>query len=112
MSRIEVDGALIDPMTPPYSARCRCPSCNLYFTAASAFDAHRTGPYPASIAAPTLRRCLTEAEMRVVGMEQSASGHWQRTPRGRSSEPPPLTPEPRSDTPPPFPTGPEFAAVA
>lgn len=49
---------------------CQCPTCGEYFNSTYAFDKHRTGRD-----AP-LRRCLSPAEMRTIGIAVSSTGWW------------------------------------
>jgi len=54
--------------------RCQCAGhpyrgCGEYFNSTRAFDKHRTGEYSS-------RRCLSQAEMRAIGMAQNAAGFW------------------------------------
>ena len=41
-----------------------------YFNSTSAFDKHRKGVVGID------RRCLTEPEMRAIGMDTNAAGYW------------------------------------
>ena len=47
-----------------------CVACGLDFKSVSSFDQHRVGK-------PTQRRCLTEKELRKLGMEQDNNGRWR-----------------------------------
>ena len=60
-----------DPMLPPYSNFCQCPSCGLYFKSDAAFDKHRVGSY-----SMRTRRCLLPDEMREIGMDTNRKGYW------------------------------------
>jgi hypothetical protein len=49
-----------------------CAACGLLFTSTSSFDQHRTGSYA------TGRRCKTTDELRAIGFEPNARGHWRK----------------------------------
>ena len=53
--------------------RSQCAACGLLFTNSSSFDKHRTGSYVSG------RRCKTTDELRAMGFEPNASGHWRKT---------------------------------
>jgi hypothetical protein len=76
-----------DPMLPPYSNFCQCPSCGLYFKSDAAFDRHRAGSF-----SKRTRRCLLPDEMRGIGMAVDKKGYWitkpmRQTARSRVSGP-------------------------
>jgi hypothetical protein len=58
--------------------RCECSSCLERFTSTSAFDKHRRGRPGVD------RRCLTSAEMELIGMCQTAAGFWITRPMPRN----------------------------
>ena len=49
----------------------QCPTCGLYFNSTAAFDKHRTGSHVGG-----QRRCMTEEEMRAIGMTLNSTGWW------------------------------------
>lgn len=51
---------------PVGSKVCQCSACGEYFTAVTAFDAHRSGPWEARI-------CLNPASL---GLVKNANGRW------------------------------------
>jgi hypothetical protein len=51
-----------------------CRGCNQMFTSLSAFDLHRRGKFERK-----RRRCMTEQEMRDMGMVQNTKGWWMRS---------------------------------
>lgn len=57
--------------------RCKCAGCGNYFSRASVFDKHRTGPY-------TDRRCMTDLEMTEAGL-RAIDGIWKGQPRSDDS---------------------------
>jgi len=63
-----------DPMTPPYTDRCRCTACGEYFRSSSAFGRHR-------YSAKEGRRCLSVPQMLEKGMVKSDTGHWMASRR-------------------------------
>jgi len=63
-------------MTPQLrvgGAACQCPTCDLFFRSVSGFDKHRTGDQDH-------RRCLTQDEMRAIGMVTNEEGYWLTKP--------------------------------
>jgi len=71
-------------MTKLSGNRNQCPTCGEYFNSVGAFDKHRTGEYgkPVSggVYSPSSRRCLSEVEMRAIGMEKSTKAFWVTSP--------------------------------
>jgi hypothetical protein len=53
------------------SSVSQCPTCALFFTGVKPFDRHLLGSGSAN------PRCMTETEMRAIGMKQNAYGTWQ-----------------------------------
>lgn len=59
------------PELKPGSPVSQCPECDLYFTASSAFDRHLI-PVGDDV------RCMSEDEMRRIGMTTNIYGVWMR----------------------------------
>lgn len=51
-------------------SRCKCPGCGEFFNSTGAFDKHRTGAHGKD------RRCMSDEEMRMKGMDINADGYW------------------------------------
>lgn len=51
------------------SVICQCNACGETFRSGKGFALHRTGTWDA-------RRCMTQQEMRTIGMSVSERGHW------------------------------------
>jgi len=66
-----------DPKLPPGTRLCRCSVCRLYFNSVKPFDMHRVGPWEQ-------RRCLSEDEMRELGMTLNRKGYWISRPMGEA----------------------------
>lgn len=60
----------------PGSSTCECGACGLRFSGIRAFDRHRTGDQDH-------RTCLTETDLRVLGMVVNSRGHWAYPPSDR-----------------------------
>jgi hypothetical protein len=50
--------------------RNQCRSCGEFFNSVFAFEKHRTGDFGIN------RRCMTEAEMRVIRMDKNHAQFW------------------------------------
>jgi hypothetical protein len=50
----------------------KCIACSKVFTTVANFDKHRVGPH-----AKGQRRCLSEDELKRIGMVQNAKGVWR-----------------------------------
>ncbi len=59
-----------DPMLPPNTNYCKCPTCLEYFNSVYPFDLHRIGG-----------GCLTPKQMEEKGMAKNARGYWISRPR-------------------------------
>ena len=59
----------VKPALNPGSRTCQCCECGLFFTAISAFDAHRVG-------SPERRKCRTQKKMVDLGMNTNEHGVW------------------------------------
>ena len=58
---------------PIGSKVCQCSACGEYFTAVTAFDQHRSGPY-------TARVCLNPASL---GLVKNDKGRWGKPGAGK-----------------------------
>lgn len=52
--------------------RSLCRACGLQFKSTHSFDQHRAGTFQ-----PLARRCLTEAELRLIGLSPTTAGVWR-----------------------------------
>jgi hypothetical protein len=72
-------------MSKPFDdPQCTCRGCGLKFSSVVVFDKHRVGDFTNE--APKYgRRCLTEPELRAVGMEPDGQGYWRTTTWGKKT---------------------------
>jgi len=69
---------LNDPLLPPGTDKCRCPSCGEYFRSSGTFALHRVGSWENR---GSNRRCLTVAEMESRDWLKDELGYWIRKKR-------------------------------